>query len=100
MNCLKPGKNRWQGMLGIAFFKLIFHFVHFSAQNIHTEGDWDIIFTLLECVGAGAIVADYEESLTLTQVYQGMYRNSTVRLTYHIFIVFITFIQEQNQKVH
>lgn len=43
----------------------------FSAQNIHTEGDWDIIFTLLECVGAGAIPADYEESLTLTQAYQG-----------------------------
>lgn len=42
-----------------------------SAQNIHTESDWDIIFTLLECVGAGAIPADYEESLTLTQVYQG-----------------------------
>lgn len=46
-----------------------------SAQNIHTEGDWDIIFTLLECVGAGAILADYEESLTLTQVYQGMYED-------------------------
>lgn len=43
----------------------------FSAQNIHTESDWDIIFTLLECVGAGAIPADYEESLTLTQAYQG-----------------------------
>ncbi|XP_031640061.1 Golgi-specific brefeldin A-resistance guanine nucleotide exchange factor 1 isoform X2 [Contarinia nasturtii] len=42
-----------------------------SAQNIHTEGDWDIIFTLLECVGAGAIPADYEESLTLTQAYLG-----------------------------
>ncbi|RZC32907.1 Sec7 domain containing protein [Asbolus verrucosus] len=25
-----------------------------SAQNIHTETDWTIIFTLLECVGAGA----------------------------------------------
>ncbi|XP_055312921.1 Golgi-specific brefeldin A-resistance guanine nucleotide exchange factor 1 isoform X3 [Sitodiplosis mosellana] len=42
-----------------------------SAQNIHTESDWDIIFTLLECVGAGAIPADYEESLTLTQAYLG-----------------------------
>lgn len=42
-----------------------------SAQNIHTEGDWDIIFTLLECVGAGAIPPDYEESLTLTQAYLG-----------------------------
>lgn len=25
-----------------------------SAQNIHTDTDWSIIFTLLECVGAGA----------------------------------------------
>nr|CAI5834185.1 unnamed protein product [Callosobruchus analis] len=25
-----------------------------SAQNIHTDTDWTIIFTLLECVGAGA----------------------------------------------
>ncbi|XP_045476199.1 Golgi-specific brefeldin A-resistance guanine nucleotide exchange factor 1 [Harmonia axyridis] len=25
-----------------------------SAQNIHTNADWTIIFTLLECVGAGA----------------------------------------------
>lgn len=25
-----------------------------SAQNIHTNTDWTIIFTLLECVGAGA----------------------------------------------
>lgn len=47
-----------------------------SAQNIHTESDWDIIFTLLECVGAGAIPADYEESLTLTQVYQGTFQIS------------------------
>lgn len=46
-------------------------YCHFSAQNIHTESDWDIIFTLLECVGAGAIPADYEESLTLTQAYLG-----------------------------
>ncbi|CAH0564253.1 unnamed protein product [Brassicogethes aeneus] len=25
-----------------------------SAQNIHTNADWTIVFTLLECVGAGA----------------------------------------------
>lgn len=25
-----------------------------SAQNIHTRTDWTIVFTLLECVGAGA----------------------------------------------
>lgn len=26
-----------------------------SAQNIHTEYDWSIVFNILECVGAGAI---------------------------------------------
>ncbi|XP_041788554.1 Golgi-specific brefeldin A-resistance guanine nucleotide exchange factor 1 [Anopheles merus] len=26
-----------------------------SAQNIHTEADWVIVFTVLECVGAGAV---------------------------------------------
>lgn len=31
-----------------------------SAQNIHTEADWDIIFTILECVGAGAIPPESE----------------------------------------
>lgn len=55
----------------LQFFILILFSIVFSAQNIHSEGDWDIIFTLLECVGAGAIPADYEESLTLTQAYQG-----------------------------
>ena len=26
-----------------------------SAANIHTDTDWSIIFTLFECVGAGAL---------------------------------------------
>lgn len=43
----------------------------FSAQNIHTESDWDIVFTLLECVGAGAIPPDFEDSLALSQAYRG-----------------------------
>uniref|UniRef100_A0A182SU30 Mon2/Sec7/BIG1-like HUS domain-containing protein n=1 Tax=Anopheles maculatus TaxID=74869 RepID=A0A182SU30_9DIPT len=30
-----------------------------SAQNIHTEADWVIVFTVLECVGAGAMPPDY-----------------------------------------
>ncbi len=29
-----------------------------SAQNIHTEQDWAIVFSILECVGAGAISAE------------------------------------------
>ncbi|XP_058062506.1 Golgi-specific brefeldin A-resistance guanine nucleotide exchange factor 1 [Anopheles bellator] len=30
-----------------------------SAQNIHTEADWVIVFTVLECVGAGAVPPEY-----------------------------------------
>lgn len=29
-----------------------------SAQNIHTECDWSIVFNILECVGAGAVSAE------------------------------------------
>lgn len=32
----------------------LFELLKTSAQNIHTSTDWSIIFTLLECVGAGA----------------------------------------------
>nr|XP_023015700.1 Golgi-specific brefeldin A-resistance guanine nucleotide exchange factor 1 [Leptinotarsa decemlineata] len=32
----------------------LFELLKTSAQNIHTNTDWTIIFTLLECVGAGA----------------------------------------------
>ncbi|GAB0087888.1 Golgi-specific brefeldin A-resistance guanine nucleotide exchange factor 1 [Sergentomyia squamirostris] len=40
----------------------VYELLKTSAQNIHTETDWAIIFTLLECVGAGAVVAEYEEA--------------------------------------
>ncbi|XP_019547969.3 Golgi-specific brefeldin A-resistance guanine nucleotide exchange factor 1 isoform X2 [Aedes albopictus] len=33
-----------------------------SAQNIHTESDWIIVFTILECVGAGAMPPEYDEA--------------------------------------
>uniref|UniRef100_A0A1Q3FES7 Putative golgi-specific brefeldin a-resistance guanine nucleotide exchange factor 1 n=2 Tax=Culex tarsalis TaxID=7177 RepID=A0A1Q3FES7_CULTA len=33
-----------------------------SAQNIHSESDWIIVFTILECVGAGALPPEYEET--------------------------------------
>lgn len=36
----------------------IYELLKTSAQNIHTEVDWEIVFTLLECVGAGAIPPD------------------------------------------
>lgn len=32
----------------------LFELLKTSAQNIHTSTDWSIVFTLLECVGAGA----------------------------------------------
>lgn len=35
----------------------------FSAQNIHTETDWDIVFTLLQCVGAGAIPPEFDDAI-------------------------------------
>lgn len=34
-----------------------------SAQNIHTECDWSIVFNILECVGAGAISSEAADSL-------------------------------------
>ncbi|KAG5678424.1 hypothetical protein PVAND_008098 [Polypedilum vanderplanki] len=34
-----------------------------SAQNIHTECDWMIVFKILECVGAGAISSEANDSL-------------------------------------
>lgn len=34
-----------------------------SAQNIHSEADWGIVFSILECVGAGAVQREYEEEI-------------------------------------
>lgn len=34
-----------------------------SAQNIHTEYDWSIVFNILECVGAGAISSEACDSV-------------------------------------
>lgn len=39
----------------------IYELLKTSAQNIHSETDWDIVFTLLECVGAGAIPPEVDE---------------------------------------
>ena len=33
-----------------------------SAQNIHSEQDWQIVFTILECVGAGAEPPEYDDA--------------------------------------
>lgn len=33
-----------------------------SAQNIHSEQDWQIVFTILECVGAGADPPEYDDA--------------------------------------
>lgn len=40
----------------------IYELLKTSAQNIHSEADWVIVFTILECVGAGAIPPDYDEA--------------------------------------
>uniref|UniRef100_A0A6B2EBG3 Putative golgi-specific brefeldin a-resistance factor n=1 Tax=Phlebotomus kandelakii TaxID=1109342 RepID=A0A6B2EBG3_9DIPT len=42
----------------------VYELLKTSAQNIHTEADWAIIFTVLECVGAGAVPPDFEEVTT------------------------------------
>ncbi|XP_055856170.1 Golgi-specific brefeldin A-resistance guanine nucleotide exchange factor 1 [Episyrphus balteatus] len=41
----------------------IYELLKTSAQNIHTELDWQIIFTILECVGAGAVPPEFEDVL-------------------------------------
>lgn len=41
----------------------IYELLKTSAQNIHSELDWQIIFTILECVGAGAVPPDFEDIL-------------------------------------
>ncbi|XP_053692933.1 Golgi-specific brefeldin A-resistance guanine nucleotide exchange factor 1 [Sabethes cyaneus] len=37
-----------------------------SAQNIHSESDWIIVFTILECVGAGAMPPEYDEAPSIS----------------------------------
>ncbi|CAH1155460.1 unnamed protein product [Phaedon cochleariae] len=50
-----------------------------SAQNIHTNTDWTIIFTLLECVGAGAEPPKpLAEDPTTTELVVKSEENSTV----------------------
>ncbi|XP_032597071.1 Golgi-specific brefeldin A-resistance guanine nucleotide exchange factor 1 isoform X2 [Drosophila grimshawi] len=44
----------------------IYELLKTSAQNIHSEQDWQIIFNLLECVGAGAVPPNFEDGLQLT----------------------------------
>lgn len=37
----------------------VYELLKTSAQNIHSEQDWQIIFTILECVGTGAVPPEY-----------------------------------------
>ncbi|XP_055384486.1 Golgi-specific brefeldin A-resistance guanine nucleotide exchange factor 1 isoform X2 [Condylostylus longicornis] len=39
----------------------IYELLKTSAQNIHTEADWQIIFTTLECVGAGTLPPEFDD---------------------------------------
>lgn len=41
----------------------MFELLKTSAQNIHTECDWSIVFNILECVGAGAISAEAMDTM-------------------------------------
>lgn len=43
----------------------IYELLKTSAQNIHSEADWEIVFTLLECVGAGAIPPEADEGMVV-----------------------------------
>ncbi|XP_034476880.1 Golgi-specific brefeldin A-resistance guanine nucleotide exchange factor 1 isoform X2 [Drosophila innubila] len=45
----------------------IYELLKTSAQNIHSEQDWQIVFNLLECVGAGAVPPNFEDALQLQQ---------------------------------
>ncbi|XP_034102559.1 Golgi-specific brefeldin A-resistance guanine nucleotide exchange factor 1 isoform X1 [Drosophila albomicans] len=48
----------------------IYELLKTSAQNIHSEQDWQIIFNLLECVGAGAVPPNFEDALQQQQQQQ------------------------------
>ncbi|CAO1373131.1 unnamed protein product [Diamesa tonsa] len=41
----------------------MFELLKTSAQNIHTECDWSIVFSILECVGAGSIPPESAEHM-------------------------------------
>lgn len=56
---LKPAViHRISTQISIGIYELL----KTSAQNIHSEQDWQIIFNILECVGAGAIPPEFEDS--------------------------------------
>ncbi|XP_004522896.1 Golgi-specific brefeldin A-resistance guanine nucleotide exchange factor 1 isoform X1 [Ceratitis capitata] len=40
----------------------VYELLKTSAQNIHSEQDWQIIFTILECVGAGAVPPEFVDT--------------------------------------
>lgn len=42
----------------------IYELLKTSAQNIHSENDWAIVFNILECVGAGAQPPNFDENGT------------------------------------
>ncbi|XP_017868400.1 PREDICTED: Golgi-specific brefeldin A-resistance guanine nucleotide exchange factor 1 isoform X2 [Drosophila arizonae] len=49
----------------------IYELLKTSAQNIHSEQDWQIIFNLLECVGAGAVSPNCEAGQQITMPPNG-----------------------------
>lgn len=49
----------------------IYELLKTSAQNIHTQADWEIVFQLLECVGAGAIPPEADEGMVSMATVRG-----------------------------
>lgn len=54
---LKPNV---QNQLAIPISIGMFEVLKTSAQNMHTESDWSIVFSILECFGAGVVLKDFD----------------------------------------
>jgi golgi-specific brefeldin A-resistance guanine nucleotide exchange factor 1 len=51
-----------QNQLAIPISIGMYEVLKTSAQNIHTENDWSIVFSILECFGAGVVLKDFDSN--------------------------------------
>lgn len=51
-----------QHQLAIPISIGMFEVLKTSAQNIHTENDWSIVFNILECFGAGVVMKEFDST--------------------------------------
>lgn len=51
-----------QNQLAISISIGMYEVLKTSAQNIHTENDWSIVFSILECFGAGVVLKDFDSN--------------------------------------